>query len=88
MRELKLKMSFLWDNENDVKEFILEVPDEISNIYVTNVLRKEHEYLCTKDEKDIYGIVGRSPETLIDYVCKKYGWGRGNLLFDIDMDFN
>lgn len=69
-------------------EYKLTVPSDVSEIEIADVLKREHEYLDTADEDDIYGVQGRSPETLLDYVCKKYGWSWGDFTFDIDLNFN
>lgn len=86
MRTLNLKMNFIWDEEDDTKEFRLTVPDNVSDNEIAETLKKEHEYLCGEDDEDIYGSVGRAPETLLDYVCDKYGWSWCELEFNVDID--
>lgn len=72
-----------------MREFKLTVPNNVSNIEVADVLREEHEYLCTSDDEDIYGTIGRTPETLLNYICNKYnGWSWREFQYDIDMNFN
>ena len=88
MKTLNLRTNFFWDNGDDILEFKLTVPSNISEIEVADILKKEHEYLDMEDNEDIYEINGRSPVTLLDYVCEKYGWSWSDFEFDIDLDFN
>lgn len=91
MMTLNLRINFFYDDGDDMKSFKLTVPDNVSSIEITDILRKEHEYLCEiedeEDEEDIYGTMGRNPETLLDYVCEKYGWSWREFEFDIDVNF-
>lgn len=52
-----------------------------------NALKTEHDHLCLVDETDIYGEEGRTPETLLEHVCKKYNWKWKPFQFDIGMYF-
>lgn len=88
MKKLNLRINFFWDDEDDIWEFTLTVPDDINVISVEEVLLKAHQYLDTEDETDLYGTNGRSPVTLLDYVCQKYGWSWGEFSFDIDLNFS
>ena len=89
MRTLNLRMNFFWDDGDDIKCFKLTVPDDTTDDEVIDILKKEHEYLCTDDDEDIYFNKGRNPETLLDYVCDKYyGWSCSDLQYDIDLNFN
>ena len=88
MKKLKLRTNFRWDNEDDILEFVLTVPDNVTESEVSEILSKEHKFLDREDDEDIYGVDGRSPATLLNYVCKKYGWSWVALEFDIDMYFD
>ena len=88
MKKLNLRINFFWDDEDDIWEFTLTVPDEINVIRVEEILLKAHQYLNAEDETDLYGTNGRSPVTLLDYVCREYGWSWEDYSFDIDLNFN
>lgn len=88
MKTLSVRINFLWDDNNDIKEFKLTVPSNVSTSEVIDVLEKEHKYLDTEDTEEIYGFQGRTPGTLLDYVCEKYGWSWDDYMFDIDIDMN
>lgn len=87
MRILKLRINFFWDDGDDMKEFNLTVPNNVSNDEIADILEKENKYLCTEDDADIYGIYGRTPETLLNYICDKfYGWSWDDIEFDVDIN--
>lgn len=89
MRTLNLRINFFWDDGDDIKEFKLTVPDNVSDSEIMETLKKEHEYLCHEDEENIYGTDGRNPETLLNYVCDKYyGWSWCDFQYDIDVNFD
>ena len=81
-------INFFWDDGDDIWEFRIIVPENVSEIEVAETLKKEHEYLDMEDEEDIYGVNGRNPVTLLDYICEKYGWSWSDFEFDIDLNFN
>ena len=86
MKTINLRINFFWDDGDDMQEFALTIPSNVCEIEVVDILEKEHDYLCTEDEEDIYGVQGRNPETLLDYVCEKYGWSYKTFEFDIDIN--
>lgn len=88
MKTYTLKLNFLWDEEIDTEVFKLTVPDNITekDIYIT--LQTEHNYLDKKDEEDLYGYLGRNPETLLDYICEKFDWDWEPFEFDMDIEFD
>lgn len=88
MKKLNMRINFFWDDEDDIWEFTLTVPDDINVIRVEEVLSKAHQYLDTEDKTDLYGTNGRNPVTLVDYVCREYGWSWVEFTFDIDMSFS
>lgn len=86
---LSIKINFEWDNEYDTLECNLFVPkniiqnmreDDFINLFI-----KEHYYLCSDDKEDTYGVKGRTPSTLLDYICEKYNWQWDIINFDIDI---
>lgn len=88
MKNINLKLNFFWDDNIDTDEFTVTVPDNVSKDDVIDVLQKGHEYLCTEDETDTYGVCGRCPATLLNYVCEKNNWQWNNFEFDINLNFN
>ncbi len=68
------KITFTWDNENDTRVIDICTPESVSREKVEKELKEGHEFLCFKDGTDIYGTVGRTPDTLAMYVCEKNGW--------------
>lgn len=88
MKKFNLRINFFWDDGDDMWEFSLTVPNNISTEEVKDALIKTHNYLDMEDETDIYGTTGRSPETLLDYMCEKQGWSWEKFDFDIDLNFN
>lgn len=89
MRTLNLRINFFWDDGDDMEAFELTVPSNVSNAEILDTLKKEHEYLCEEDEEDVYGKTGRTPETLLNYICNKYyGWSWRDFQYDIDVNFN
>lgn len=88
MKNYIMELTFQWDEENDTKQVVIETPDDVSVDVVTDALNKGHEYLCFEDEEDRYGNDGREPETLVGYVCRKYGWKWRRLGFDTCLIFD
>ena len=88
MKKINLRINFFWDDGDDIWEFILTVPNNVTELEVSEILSKEHDYLDTEDDEDFYGIHGRNPVTLLDYICEKYGWSWEDFYFNIDLNFN
>lgn len=88
MKKYNLRMNFFWDEEDDMKEFFIYVPNAVLIDDISKELINAHEYLVFKDETEIYGKIGRNPETLIDYVCKKNKWKYEEFVYDIDLNFD
>lgn len=83
-----MRISFFWDDGDDMWEFKLIVPEDITAAKIEEVLIKEHTFLDMEDETDLYGKVGRNPVTLLDYINEKYGWKWEDFEYDIDLNFN
>lgn len=73
-----LALRFIWDDENETMLVYITTPESVTKEKVIEKLREDHEYLYSEDgegtEGDLYGTLGCTPETLIDYSCKKHGW--------------
>ena len=50
MKTLNLRINFFWDDGDDIWEFKLTVPSNVSEIKVADILKKEHEYLDMEDQ--------------------------------------
>lgn len=83
MKEITMKLR---NGSNDTQKFVVMAADDMDNAKVAVILKKEHEYLNGKDSEGIYEIQGKTPETLLDYVCEKYGWTWKPFEFDIDLE--
>lgn len=60
--------------------FLLTGPDNLSDLDVQNILKKEYE------KNGIYKNE-YCPENLIKYICEKYEYKYCNFLFDLDLYF-
>ena len=80
-----IKLTFLWDSEEDMKDAMLTVPKGtgIEKIYLT--LQQKHAEL---DDSDVYGEEGRNPETLLNEVCRENGWTWEETGFDLVAEFD
>ena len=83
-----MRINFFWDDGDDMQEFTLTVPENITAAKIEEVLIREHTFLDMEDETDLYGKIGRSPVTLLDYISNKYGWKWEDFKYDIDLNFN
>lgn len=88
MKKYNLRIYFFWDDCDDVYEFSIDVPQNVTVSEIEEALIESHVYLDTEDETDLYGTTGRNPVTLLDYVCNKHGWHWEDFSFDIDLNFN
>lgn len=89
MKDVNIKLNFMWDDCVDSDTFTVTVPENVDKNDIMQAMEKEHEYLCRdEDGNDTYGTCGRTPGTLLNYVCEKNGWQWKNFEFDIDVYFN
>lgn len=82
MKTYNLKLTFLWDDANDISVVVVEVPEDVKVSSIKKALLRDHEYLCVEDEGGIYDEHGRNAETLMDYTCIKNGWSWHRFQFD------
>ena len=85
MKEIIIRINFLWDDEDDIWKFKLSVPESATIEEVTETIIREHNFLSGDDDTDVYGNLGRNPTTLLDYVCRKYNWEWFDMVYDIDI---
>ena len=87
-KTLTIKLTFLWDEADDMREYKLSVPSALTRKEIMDIFKNEHDILAMDDElSDIYGYEGRCPDTLINYICKKYGWNYEPVNFDFELIF-
>lgn len=91
-KEITVKLGFLWDEDEisgcDRGEFVIKVPENVSQEEVAKEISECHRYLDFEDDTDMYGKNGRDPYTLLDYVCEKNGWEKESMEYDIDFEFD
>ena len=91
-KEITVKLGFLWDEDEisgcDRGEFVIKVPENVSQEEVAKEISECHHYLDFEDDTDMYGKNGRDPYTLLDYVCEKNGWEKESMEYDIDFEFD
>lgn len=80
-----VKITFLWDDENDERLFTIIVPPNLTVDEVIDIIEDEHNYLCFEDDTDRYGNDGRNPETLLQHICEKYNWEYTPFICDIEI---
>lgn len=88
MKDYIVRFNFLFDDSCDTTGYIVYLPSNLSLEDFRTILKNIHNYLCCDDEEDIYGINGRTAETLLAYVSEKYGIKYKQLAYDLEMDFD
>lgn len=89
MNTYTMRLNFFWDDGDDIWEFKITVPENVTPLMVSEKLTETHNFLDMEDNEDIYGTQGRSPVTLLDYICDNNdGWSWSDFDFDIDLNFN
>ena len=88
MKKINVRLDFIWDDIDDVEEFILTVPNKTTIEDIKNVLEYIHNYLDTEDRTETYDNNGRNPETLIIYACEEHGWMWEKFKFDVNLNFD
>lgn len=75
MKKYIIKTTFLWDDEDDEMLIIIIVPVNVTKEEVRKILLEAHGFLETnEDDECLYENNGRNIESLMSYVCRKYGW--------------
>lgn len=84
MKKVSIRITFsqlVEDGSYDASNvFLLTVPDNLSDIDMQNILKKEY------GKNGIYKN-GYCPESLIKYICEKYEWEYCDFPFDFDLYF-
>lgn len=86
MRTIKTKLSFLWDDETDTIELELTVPGNVSDEEIYATIITTHNWLCVEDPNNTYELSGRTPETLMNYVCARNGWIWEQTVYDLEIN--
>jgi hypothetical protein len=95
-----MKINFFGTGQYDAVEweFNITVPYNVTEDEVKEVLLKSHKLLdnclcsdCPEGSEckaeDLYENAGKTPITLLNYICKKYNWEWKHFDFDIDISF-
>lgn len=86
MRTLNIRLRFLFDDGMvGVGQYRLTIPETTSDAEVFEILQKEHDFLCSSDERERYKLCGKTPDTLLECVREKYKWEYNRFHYDIDM---
>lgn len=85
MQIYTIRIQFCYDDRDDSWECVLYIPNHTRPDMAATIIRRVHDYLCNEDTENVYKIQGKSPATLLDYVCEKYGWHWKPFDFDIDL---
>ncbi len=81
----QVKLVFLWDTDQDVKDAMITVPMGTDIETVRHALQNKHAGL---DGVEAYFEQGRNPETLLNEVCRENGWTWEETRFDLVETFN
>lgn len=89
-RKTNVKISFDLDFAGiETEIFELNVPKDITEETINEIIRKAHEYLeKQEDENCLYEKDGRNAYTLINYVCKEQGWEYKSFEPDMEIELN
>lgn len=86
-RKVVFELNFQWDDGPESRTIVLTVPKDVTDEDIIAVIKDCHRVLCEdEDDMDIYGTEGRSPETLMNYVCEVRGWSWKDVNFALDLD--
>lgn len=88
LKKITVKLNFLWDTEIVTTEVSITVPNTETPETVMKAINEAHSYLCFEDDTDIYGVNGRTAQSLLDYVCEEHNWTWEEINFEIEMNFN
>lgn len=67
-------ITFNWDEGPETSLIDMFTPKNVATEQVQKELEEGHDFLCFRNKTDIYGTLGRTPETLAMYVSEKNGW--------------
>lgn len=81
----RIRLAFLWDDSNDVKDVMLTVPGDIPVKTIKQTIREKHIQM---DNSGDYDEAGRSPETLLNEVCRGNGWTWEEERFDFVVELD
>lgn len=75
MKEHILNITFSWESgARETSRLCIITPEHITTDNVVAALKASHHHLMNEDKADVYLDFGKSPETLVGYVCQKKGW--------------
>lgn len=77
-----IRLALIGDDKEDAKNILVTVPRDVSPRRVALALKDKHAKL---DEADVYSVMGRKHETLLDEVCRENGWTWKEFPLNIDL---
>lgn len=88
MKTVIMKIVFEVKGIDRGKVIQMTVPENISIGDVYIILSDEHNYLDNiKNDVSVYSEKGRTPDTLLNYVCEKYAWTWSEIKAEIEIKF-
>lgn len=81
-RTYLVKLTFLCDDSNDTEDVRITVPGDVTVDQLYQTLRKKHREL---DGSEVYDAQGRTPEVLLNEVCRENGWTWESTRYDLEI---
>lgn len=73
----KVRITFLTGDSTQTLDCMVTAPKLTAREEIREAIYREHAMLDSRDHSlgdDIYGICGRTPETLMNHISETYGW--------------
>lgn len=86
-KKVTVRICMTWDDGDEEVGMVFTVPKDVTVEEIEKAISDAHEFLCTEDEEDIYGLDGRNPNTLADYVCDEKNWSWNPQEYEVDLIF-
>lgn len=69
------------------ERFVVTVPEDVDRLDIAMALEDGHTYLLDKNNENSYEKLGKTPQTLLNYVCENKKWKWELLMCDIEINF-
>lgn len=74
-------------NRAGTERFVVTVLEGVDGIDIATALEDGHIYLLDKNNENSYEKLGKTPQTLLNYVCENKKWKWELLMCDIEINF-